>query len=100
MSINDVLGILRGDKDVVICYFECIIFDCFYNEFNFVIVVFFDKFNVCQYWVDVVNIYNCILFIGDDVDFDFDDYVICCVLDGLFVQVVKEEFNIWNNISV
>jgi len=99
MSINDALGILRGDKDAATRYLERTTFDRLYNEFNPVIVASLDKFNARQYWADAVNTYNRIPLTGDDVDPDLDDYVTRRALDGLFAQVAKEELNIRNNIS-
>lgn len=47
MIFCDVLDIFIGDDDVVIVYFNCVIYIKLYDEFNFVIVNLLDKFNVC-----------------------------------------------------
>lgn len=99
MSINDALGILKGDKDAATKYLERTTYQRLYNEFNPVIVNSLDKFNARQYWSDAVNTYNRIPLINDEVDPDLDDYVTRRALDGLFSQVAKEELNIRNNIG-
>ena len=99
MTINDALGILKGDKDAATKYLERTTYQRLYNEFNPVIVNSLDKFNARQYWADAVNTYNRIPLVNDEVDPDLDDYVTRRALDGLFSQVAKEELNIRNNIG-
>lgn len=98
MSIRDAIGILKGDKDAATKYLKSATYQQLFNEFNPVIIASLDKFNARQYWSDAVNTYNRIPLIGDKVDPDLDDYVTNQALDGLFIQVAKEELNIRNNI--
>lgn len=99
MTINDALGILKGEKDAATRYLKRATFGQLYNEFNPVIVESLDKFNARKTWSDAVNTYNKIPLIGEKADPDLDDYVTRKALDGLFAQVAKEELNIRDNIG-
>ncbi|WP_367388411.1 DUF4197 domain-containing protein [Lewinella sp. LCG006] len=99
MTINDALGILKGDKDAATVYLKRVTYQQLYNEFNPVIVASLDKFNARDYWSSAVNTYNKIPLVNDQVDPDLDDYVTNKALDGLFAQVAKEELDIRNNIA-
>lgn len=99
MTIQDAMGILKGDKDAATTYLRRVTFNQLYQEFNPVIVSSLDKFNARTIWSDAVNTYNRIPLVNDKADPDLDDYVTRKALDGLFAQVAKEELNIRNNIS-
>lgn len=99
MTINDAMGILKGDKNAATEYLKRTTYQQLYNKFNPVIVNSLDKFNAREYWSNAVNTYNSIPLTGNDVDPDLDDYVTNQALDGLFAQVAKEELDIRNNIG-
>ena len=100
MTINDALGILKGDKDAATRYLERTTFNALYAEFEPVIRTSLDKFEAQKYWGDAVNAYNNIpLLDNTSANPDLGDYVTRQALNGLFAQVAKEELNIRENIS-
>lgn len=100
MTINDALGILKGNKDAATTYLRGATYQQLYDEFNPVIANSLDKFKAREYWSDAVNAYQRIPFIQkEDVPADLGDYVTQQALVGLFDMVAKEELNIRDNIS-
>ena len=98
MSVRDALGILKGEKDAATTYLKRTTFDQLYNEFNPVIVESLDKFNARTTWTNAVTAYNKIPFNSDKADPNLDDYITKKALDGLFLQVAKEELDIRTNL--
>ena len=98
MTIQDAMGILKGDKDAATQYLVRTTRDQLYAKFNPVIISSLDKFDARQIWSDATTKYNSIPLL-DDVDTDLAGYVTDRALDGLFKKVAAEELNIRDNVS-
>lgn len=98
MTIQDAMGILKGDKDAATQYLVRTTRDQLYAKFNPVIINSLDKFDARKVWSDATTKYNSIPLL-DDVDTDLAGYVTNKALDGLFKKVAVEELNIRDNIS-
>ncbi|NJO87255.1 MAG: DUF4197 domain-containing protein [Lewinella sp.] len=98
MTIQDALGILKGDKDAATQYLQRVTFEQLYAKFNPVIVTSLDKFSARTIWSDAVNTYNRIPLVTQ-VNNDLDDYVTRQALNGLFKKVALEELNIRTNLN-
>ena len=98
MTIQDALGILKGDKDAATQYLNRVTFDQLYQQFNPVITSSLDKFDARTVWSDATTAYNKIPFINP-VEVELGDYVTRQALDGLFKKVALKELDIRTNIS-
>lgn len=99
MTIQDALGILKGDKNAATAYLQRTTYDQLYNEFNPVITSSLDKFDARQVWQDAADAYNNFPLTNRPVNTDLADHVTRRALDGLFTKVALEEENIRTNIS-
>lgn len=98
MTIQDAMGILKGDKDAATQYLLRTTRSQLYAKFNPVIINSLDKFNARKIWSDATTKYNSIPLV-QDVDTDLAGYVTNKALDGLFKKVAIEELNIRENLS-
>ena len=99
MTIQDALGILKGDRNAATSYLQRTTYDQLYNEFNPVITNSLDKFDARQVWQDAADAYNNFPLTNRPVNTDLADHVTRRALDGLFAKVALEEENIRTNIS-
>lgn len=98
MTIQDALGILKGDKDAATQYLNRVTYDQLYQKFNPVITTSLDKFEARTVWSDATTAYNRIPFINP-VNVELGDYVTRQALDGLFKKVALKELDIRTNIK-
>ncbi len=98
MTIQDAMGLLKGNKNAATQYLSNTTRTQLYQEFQPVIVNSLNKKNALDAWTKVVNKYNQIPFIQKQNP-NLDDYITNKALDGLFSMVEKEELNIRNNVS-
>lgn len=98
MTIQDALGILKGDKDAATQYLTRTTRAQLMAKFQPVITNSLDKFNARKIWSDAATKYNSLPFV-DDVETDLVGYVTNKALDGLFKKVALEELNIRENIG-
>lgn len=99
MTIQDALGILKGDRNAATSYLQRTTYEKLYNEFSPVIGNSLAKFDAQQVWGDAANAYNNFPLTRDKVNTDLTDHVTRRALDGLFSKVALEEENIRTNIS-
>lgn len=99
MTIQDALGILKGDRNAATSYLQRTTYEKLYNEFSPVIGNSLTKFDAQQVWGDAANAYNNFPLTRDEVNPDLTDHVTRRALDGLFSKVALEEENIRTNIS-
>lgn len=99
MTIQDALGILKGDRNAATAYLQRTTYNELYNEFNPVIASSLDKFDARKVWQDAADAYNNFPLTNQPVNTDLADHVTRRALDGLFAKVALEEENIRTNIS-
>ncbi len=99
MTIQDALGILKGDRNAATAYLQRTTYNELYNEFNPVIAASLDKFDARKVWQDAADAYNNFPLTNQPVNTDLADHVTRRALDGLFTKVALEEDNIRTNIS-
>ena len=99
MTIQDALGILKGDNNAATAYLQRTTYDKLYGEFSPVIDGSLAKFDAQQIWSDAAQAYNNFPLTGDRVNEDLTDHVTRRALDGLFRKVALEEENIRANVS-
>lgn len=98
MTITDVKNILLGDKNAATTYFSNTTSPLLTTEFSPIIDASLKKTDATKYWSDVMTRYNKVPFVKK-VDTDLTAYVTKKAIDGLFVEIAKEELKIRGNIS-
>ena len=93
MSLQDVQGILLGEKNAATQYFSRTTSDALTKKFSPVIDSSLQKVNATKHWGDVMGQYNKIPLIKP-VNTDLTAYVTQKAIDGLFVEIAKEELKI------
>jgi hypothetical protein len=97
ITIQDAIGILRGDKNAATLYLKRTAFDGLYKEFTPVIKTSLAKTQATKYYGDIANTYNRIPLIPEKINPDLNDYVTRKAIDGLFLLVEQEEAKIREN---
>lgn len=99
MTIQDALGILKGDRNAATSFLQRTTYDQLYNEFSPVISQSLDKYDAQTVWSDAATAYNNFPLTNNEVNTSLSDHVTRAALDGLFRKVALEEDNIRTNIS-
>ena len=98
MSFQDVQKILLGEKNAATQYFQGTTTTSLSAKFSPIIDVSLKKVDATKYWSDVMTRYNKVPFVKK-VDTDLTAYVTQKAIDGLFIEIAKEELKIRENIS-
>ncbi|NOQ23897.1 MAG: DUF4197 family protein [Bacteroidales bacterium] len=96
LTLKDVLNIVNGENDAASRYLEDHTRMLLVEKFKPVIIVSLEKVNATKYWNTVFSKYNKLPFVKK-VNPDLEDYVTNKAIDGLFVQIAKEELEIRKN---
>ncbi|MFT4754236.1 MAG: hypothetical protein ACI85Q_001793 [Salibacteraceae bacterium] len=96
MTLTDAIGILKGDKDAATRYLEKSTRAALVVKFKPTVKVSLEKVGATRYWNSMFSTYNKIPFVTK-VNPDLDDYATDKAIDGLFVQIAKEELTIREN---
>lgn len=99
MTIQDALGILRGEKDAATQYLLRSTSDKLTAEFAPVINNSLDKYDANKVWLDAATAYNNFPLTRQEVETDLGAYVTQRALDGLFKKVALKELDIRQNVS-
>ena len=98
MSFQDVQNILLGDRDAATQYFHRTTTDSLSAKFSPIIDTSLKKVDATKYWSDVTTQYNKIPLVKK-IDTDLTAYVTRKAIDGLFVEIAKEELKIRESIG-
>ncbi len=98
MSFQDVQNILLGDETAATQYFQGATTSSLSAKFSPIIDTSLKKVDATRYWGDVMTRYNKVPFVKK-VDTDLTAYVTQKAIDGLFVEIAKEELKIRNNLA-
>jgi hypothetical protein len=98
MSFQDVQKILLGEKNAATQYFQGTTTTSLSAKFSPIIDASLKKVDATKYWSDVMTRYNKVPFVKK-VDTDLTAYVTQKAIDGLFIEIAKEELKIRENIS-
>jgi hypothetical protein len=96
MTIEDAWGILRGEDDAATAYLQKTTTPQLTQQFRPVMQKALDKTSATQYFGDLVQRYNQIPLV-QKVNPDLNAYATDLAIQGLFVQIAKEEKNIREN---
>ncbi|MGN6638064.1 MAG: DUF4197 domain-containing protein [Mucilaginibacter sp.] len=98
MTLNDVKGILLGPKDAATQYFKRTTSAQLAAKFKPTIQASLNKVGATKYYGTAAGEYNKLPFVKH-INPDIADYATQKTIDGLFVEITKEELNIRQNIS-
>ncbi|RYU86200.1 DUF4197 domain-containing protein [Mucilaginibacter terrigena] len=98
MTLTDVTNILLGKQDAATQYFKRTTTLQLSSKFKPVIQTSLNKVGATKYYTDAANAYNKVPF-ASKINPDISDYVTQKAIDGLFVQIAKEELNIRQNLG-
>ncbi|WP_439489685.1 DUF4197 domain-containing protein [Algoriphagus sp.] len=98
MSIADVKNVLLGEENAATTYFNNTTSPALTEKFTPIIDSSLKKTDATKYWEDVMTQYNKVPFVKK-VNTDLTAYVTRKAIDGLFVEIAKEELKIREDIS-
>jgi hypothetical protein len=98
MSFQDVQQVLLGEKNAATMYFKGSTTSSLTDKFAPIIDTSLKKVDATKYWSDVMTRYNKVPFVKK-VDTDLTAYVTQKAIDGLFIEIAKEELKIRENIA-
>lgn len=98
MSFQDVQNILLGEQNAATMYFKGSTTSSLSEKFSPIIDTSLKKVDATKYWSDVMTRYNRIPLVKK-VDTDLTAYVTQKAIDGLFVEIAKEELKIRENVA-
>jgi nitrogen regulatory protein PII len=96
MTLTDAMGILNGRDDAATQYLNKTTRSALVTKFEPVIKTSLDKVGATKHWNAVFTTYNKIPFVKK-VNPDLSEYVTNKAIDGLFVQIAKQELEIRKN---
>ena len=98
MSFQDVTNILLGQEDAATLYFKRTTSLALADKFRPIVNNSLSKVGATKYWGEVANSYNRIPLVKP-IQTDLTTYVASKAIDGLFLEIAKEELKIRQNIS-
>ncbi len=93
LTLQDVMNILNGEDNAATRYLEDHTRNELVEKFKPIIKASLEKVGATKHWNTVFSYYNKLPFVKK-VNPDLDDYVTNKAIDGLFVQIEKEEMEI------
>ena len=96
MTLTDAMGILNGADDAATQYLNKTTRSALVEKFEPVIKVSLDKVGATKHWNTVFTTYNKIPLVKK-VNPDLSEYATNKAIDGLFVQIAKQELEIRKN---
>lgn len=96
MTIQDAMNLLNGGDDAATQYLNKTTRGELTNRFEPIIKASLDKVGATKHWNTMISAYNKLPFVKK-MNPDLEKYVTEKAIDGLFVQVAKEEKEIRNN---
>lgn len=96
MTVADAKSILKGEDNAATSYLEKTTREQLYNEFSPIVKASLDKVGATKHWNLVFTTYNRLPAV-EKVNPDLVEYTTNKAIDGLFVQIAKEELEIRKN---
>ena len=96
MTITDAMNILKGEKNAATQYLHKSTNTALTEKFKPIIKVSLDKVGATKHWETVFSTYNKIPLV-EKVNPNLEEYVTEKAIQGLFIQVAKEELQIREN---
>ena len=98
MTLTDATNILLGNKDAATAYFKRVTTAQLMEKFSPIVTTSLNKVNATKYYSDLTTQYNRLPLVKP-VNTNLTEYVTQKAIDGLFIEVAKEELKIRDNFS-
>lgn len=98
MTLTDATNILLGSKDAATEYFKRVTTTQLMQKFSPIVAASLNKVNATKYYSDLTTQYNRLPLIKP-VNTNLTEYVTQKAIDGLFIEIAKEELKIRGNLS-
>lgn len=98
MSVDDAASILLGPPDAATQYFRRTTSVDLYAKFKPIIQISLNKVGATKYYGDVAKTYNKLPFVSH-INPDLADYATQQTINGIFIEIAKEELNIRKNLN-
>lgn len=99
MTLQDVTNILLGSQDAATQYFKRTTTLQLSAKFKPVVQVNLDKAGATKFYAQAATQYNRVPLVMNKINPDISDYVTQKAIEGLFLEIAKEELNIRQNIG-
>lgn len=96
MTVTDAMSLLKGNDDAATRFLEKSTREALVAKFKPIIKASLDKVGATKHWNTIFTTYNKIPLVTK-VNPDLEDYATNKAIDGLFIQVAKEELEIRKN---
>lgn len=96
MTVTDAMGLLKGNDDAATRFLENTTRDQLVEKFKPIIHASLEKVGATKHWNTVFTTYNKIPLVTK-VNPDLDEYATNKAIDGLFIQIAKQELEIRKN---
>ena len=96
MTIQDAMSILKGEDNAATVFLEKSTRAALFEKFKPIVKASLDKVGATKHWNTIFTTYNKIPLV-QKVNPDLEEYATNKAIDGLFVQIAKEEKEIRNN---
>ena len=96
MTIQDAMSILKGEDNAATTFLEKTTRQALFDKFKPVVKASLDKVGATKHWNTIFTTYNKIPLV-EKVNPDLEEYATNKAIDGLFVQIAKEEKEIREN---
>lgn len=96
MTVKDATAILKGDKDAATKYLSSNTRSALFEKFKPVVTASLEKVGATKHWNTLFTSYNKIPMVTK-VNPDLEEYATNKAIDGLFIQIAKEELAIRDN---
>ncbi|MEH3113139.1 DUF4197 domain-containing protein [Pedobacter terrae] len=98
MTLTDATNILLGTNDAATAYFKRVTTTQLMQKFSPIVTASLNKVNATKYYSDLTTQYNRLPLVKP-VNTNLTEYVTQKAIDGLFVEIAKEELKIRGNLS-
>jgi len=96
MTVTDAMGLLNGDDDAATRFLESTTRAELVAKFRPIVKASLDKVGATKHWNTIFTTYNKLPMVTD-VNPDLEEYATNKAIDGLFIQIAKEELDIRKN---
>jgi len=96
MTVTDAMGLLKGNDDAATRFLEKSTRDALVEKFRPIIKVSLEKVGATKHWNTIFTTYNKIPLV-QKVNPDLEEFATNKAIDGLFIQVAKQELEIRKN---
>jgi len=96
MTVTDAMGLLKGNDDAATRFLEKSTREALVAKFRPIVKVSLDKVGATKHWNTIFTTYNKIPLV-QKVNPDLEVYATNKAIDGLFIQIAKEELEIRKN---